>query len=76
MQESKNLLAEAGVRQARPHDARHTGATVLLLLGVPERAAMECMGWSNSSMAKRDQHVTAVLRADIASRLDAFLWRE
>jgi integrase len=74
MQDWKDLLAEAGVREARLHDARHTAATVLLLLGVSERAAMDCMGWSNSAMAKRYQHVTAVLRRDIASRLDAFLW--
>ena len=55
-------------------DARHTAATVLLLLGVPERAVMEFMGWLHSSMTKRYQHVTAVLRNDIASRLDGFLW--
>lgn len=73
-EEWKALLAEAGVREARLHDARHTAATVLLLLGVPERAAMESMGWSNSSMAKRYQHPTNALREDIAGRLDAFLW--
>lgn len=39
----------------------------------PERAVMEFMGWSHSSMAKRYQHVTAVLRNDIASRLYGFL---
>lgn len=32
------LLVEAGVRDARLHDARHTAATVLLLLEFPERA--------------------------------------
>jgi integrase len=42
--EWKRLLTDAGVRSARLHDARHTAATVLLLLGVPERAAMEVMG--------------------------------
>lgn len=68
------LLADAGVRHARLHDARHTAATLLLLLGVPERAAMEFMGWSNGAMAKRYQHVTAPLRTDIANRLDGFLW--
>jgi integrase len=76
MQDWKDLLSDAGVREARLHDARHTAATVLLLLGVPERAAMDCMGWSNTAMAKRYQHVTAVLRRDIASRLDAYLWNE
>jgi integrase len=72
----KALLEEAGVRDARLHDARHTAATVLLLLGVPDRAVMEFMGWSNSAMAKRYQHVTAVLRNDIAKRLSGFLWQE
>lgn len=45
-----------------------------LLLGVPERAAMEVMGWSHGAMAKRYQHMTAVLRQDIANRLVGFLW--
>lgn len=72
--EWKRLLHDAGVREARLHDARHTAATVLLLLGVPERAAMEVMGWSHGSMAKRYQHITAVLRQDIAARLEGYLW--
>jgi len=75
LQDWKDLLSEAGVRDARLHDARHTAATVLLLLGVPERAVMDFMGWSNSAMAKRYQHVTAVLRQDVAHRLDGFLWK-
>jgi len=72
--DGKLLLSEAGVRDAKLHAARHTAATVLLLLGVPERAVMEFMGWSNTAMTKRYQHVTAVLRQDIANRLDGFLW--
>jgi integrase len=70
--EWKALLKEAGVREARPHDARHTAATTLLL-GVRERAVMDIMGWSNSAMVKRYAHVTARLRRDIADRLNAFL---
>ncbi|MFI5584552.1 hypothetical protein ACIA5G_05940 [Amycolatopsis sp. NPDC051758] len=31
---SRELLTETGVREARPHDARHTAATLLLALGV------------------------------------------
>jgi integrase len=31
------LLVAAGVRPARLHDARHTGATVMRTLGVPDR---------------------------------------
>ncbi len=72
--EWKALLKEADVREARLHDARHTAATSLLLLGVPERAVMDVMGWSNAAMVKRYAHVTARLRRDIADRLNAFLW--
>ena len=34
----------AGVRDGRLHDARHTAATVPLVLGVPERSVMSIMG--------------------------------
>lgn len=69
----RQLLADAGVRAARLHDARHTAATVLLLLGVQPRIAMDVMGWSHAAMAKRYQHVTAEMRQDVAGRLDVFL---
>jgi integrase len=75
LDEWKALLEEAGVREARLHDARHTAATVLLVLGVPERAVMEFMGWSNSTMAKRYQHMTGGLRRDIANQLNEYLWK-
>ncbi|MFL6144777.1 MAG: tyrosine-type recombinase/integrase [Labedaea sp.] len=74
--EWKRLLADAGVRAARLHDARHTAATVLLLLGVHSRAVMDVMGWSQASMTNRYQHITDSLGADIATRLNGFLWSE
>lgn len=58
----KRLLRAAGVRDARLHDGRHTAATVLLILGVPERTVMEIMGWASTAMAKRYQHVTDAVR--------------
>jgi integrase len=36
----KRLMAEAGLSDRRLHDARHTAATALLILGVPQRAVM------------------------------------
>jgi integrase len=72
--EWKEMLAMAGIRDGRLHDARHTAATVLLLLGVPERAVMDVMGCSSSSMVKRYQHVTAPVRMDIAERVGGLLW--
>ncbi len=70
----KDLLRDADVRDARLHDARHTAATVLLILGVPERAVMEIMGWSHSAMATRYQHLTGSVRDDIAGRVGGLLW--
>ncbi len=69
--EWKQLLSAAGVRDGRLHDARHTAATVLLVLGVPERAVM---GWSHSAMAARYQHFTETVQRDIANRVGGFLW--
>lgn len=42
----KALLGQAGVRDARVHDARHTAATLLLAQHVPPRVVMEVLGHS------------------------------
>ena len=73
--EWKRLLVRAGVRDGRLHDARHTAATVLLLLGVPERAVMGIMGWSHTAMAARYQHITSAIQRDIASRVGGLIWQ-
>jgi integrase len=70
----KNLLKKAGVRDARLHDARHTAATMLLLLGVPDRAAMDVMGWAQVSMTKRYQHITTELTTMIADQVGNLYW--
>ena len=70
----KALLKSAGVRDARLHDARHTAATVLLVLGVPERTVMGIMGWSSTSMAARYQHVTDPVRHAVAAQVGGLLW--
>ena len=74
--EWRALLERAGVRHARLHDARHTAATVLLVLGVPERTVMSIMGWSSTSMAARYQHVTDPIRREVANRVDGLLFSE
>jgi integrase len=72
--EWRALLESAGVRHARLYDARHTAATVLLVLGVPERTVMSIMGWSSTSMAARYQHVTDPIRREVASRVGGLLF--
>lgn len=61
----KSLLAEAGVREVRVHDARHTAATLALLSGTPDRIVMARMGWSQVSMLTRYQH--SITEADEAA---------
>lgn len=47
----KQLLEDAWVRDGRLHDARHTAATVLMLLGVPARVIDQIMGWEPGTSA-------------------------
>ena len=72
--EWKALIASARLRDARLHDARHTAATVLLILGVPTPTAMAIMGWSSASMAKRYQHLIDSIRRDVAKQVGGLLW--
>ncbi|MFJ8097025.1 tyrosine-type recombinase/integrase [Streptomyces griseofuscus] len=72
--EWKELLKRANLRDGRLHDARHTAATVLLILGVPERAVMGLMGWSTTAMAARYQHMVDAVRTDIAKQVDGLIW--
>lgn len=71
--EWKALLAEAQVRDGRLHDVRHTAATVLLILGVSERAVMGLMGWSTTAMAARYQHMVDSVRSDVARQVDGLI---
>jgi hypothetical protein len=73
--EWKSLLEEAGVRESRLHDARHTAATVLLLLEVPLRTVMSIMGWSNVEMVARYQHITDAIRQKVAGQVDQVIWQ-
>lgn len=73
--EWKRLLERAGVPERRLHDARHTAATVLLLLQIPDRTVMAIMGWSNTAMAARYQHIIAAIRRDVATSVGGLLWK-
>lgn len=72
--EWKRLLVRAGVPERRLRDARHTAATVLLLLQIPDRTVMGVMGWSNSAMAVRYQHIISAIRRDVANSVGGLLW--
>jgi integrase len=69
------LLAEAKVRPARLHDARHTAASLLLLQGVPARVVMEILGHSQITLTLGTySHVVPELAEDAARRMGEALW--
>ncbi|MGY1615609.1 site-specific integrase [Geodermatophilus sp. SYSU D00691] len=71
----KSLLAAAGVRDARLHDARHTAATLLLQQGVPARVAMDILGHSQISLTLGVySHVVPELAEDATRRMGEALW--
>lgn len=73
----KRLLRGAEVRDARLHDARHTAATVLMLLGVPDRVIDQIMGWEPGTAARmraRYLHVPDAMLKDVARKIADALW--
>lgn len=73
----KELLQLAGVRDGRLHDARHTAATVLLLLGVPDVVVDAIMGWEpggSARMRSRYMHVTGPVLKNVARQVGDVLW--
>lgn len=70
----KSLLARAGIRDARLHDARHTAATLLLAQGVDGRVVMSLMGWSQAALLTRYQHVIDTIRIEAAEKVGNAIW--
>lgn len=72
--EWKVLLKQAGVRDARLHDARHTAATLLLAQGIDLRTVMAIMGWTEMATAQRYAHAVDELKVEAARRMGSALW--
>jgi len=73
--EWKRLLKDAKVRDGRLHDARHTAATVLMILGISDTAVDKVMGWEpGGAMRRRYQHATDPVLKSIADRVGHTLW--
>ncbi|MGW3007479.1 tyrosine-type recombinase/integrase [Streptomyces sp. NPDC001219] len=73
----KDLLKAAQVRDGRLHDARHTAATVLLILGVPDAVVDRIMGWEpgkSARMRRRYQHLTGPVLQQTAAKVGGLLW--
>lgn len=73
----KGLLKTAEVRDGRLHDARHTAATVLLILGVSDTVVDAIMGWEpgkSARMRRRYQHLTSPVLQQTAAAVGDLLW--
>jgi integrase len=71
----KSLLQEAGVRDIRLHDGRHTAATLLLSEGVHPRVVMEVLGHAQMrTTTDTYSHVMPALGRDAADRMGKALW--
>ena len=71
----KALLHEAGVREVRLHDGRHTAATLLLSEGVHPRVVMEVLGHAQMrTTTDTYSHVMPALGRDAADRMGNALW--
>lgn len=71
----REIIRQAGLRQVRLHDLRHTAASVLLAQGVPARVVMEILGHSQISVTLNIYaHVAPEMAREAASRLEKALW--
>ncbi len=70
------LLKDSEVRPARLHDARHTAATTLLIMGVPARVVMQILGHSQIGLTLGTySHVVPELATDAADKIAQAYWR-
>lgn len=63
------LLAQAGLEPMRVHDLRHTAATMLLVQRIDPRVVMDIMGWSQTAMLTRYQHVLTELQTEAVTKV-------
>lgn len=69
------LLEKAGVAPAKLHDARHTAATILLMLGEDVKVVQELLGHATPDFTRRVyQHVVPEIADAAAVKIDQALW--
>lgn len=65
----KALLREAGVRDARVHDGRHTAGALLIAQGVDVRTVQELLGHADVRTTQGYTHVASELARDATDRI-------
>lgn len=73
----KKLLRDNNISDCRFHDLRHANASIMLMLNVPEKYAMERGGWNNNNtLQKIYQQTFNAEKLKIASAIDSFFLNE
>ncbi|WP_433161584.1 tyrosine-type recombinase/integrase [Kribbella sp. CA-247076] len=71
--EFESMRSLIGVQDARPHDARHTAATLLLEV-VDISVSQEILGDASLAVVRRYAHVRDKLTRDAAEHMGEALW--
>lgn len=72
-QRFKRIVTKYGFPDMTFHDLRHLNASIMLLLGVPDKYAMERGGWSTSSTLKKVyQETFSDERKKVDSKVDEY----
>lgn len=67
------LLERKGIKHMSFHDLRHLNASIMLLLGIPDKYAMERGGWSTNSTLKRVyQHTFSAERRAVDKKINDY----
>lgn len=67
------ILKENNIPDCRFHDLRHANASIMLMLGIPDKYAMERGGWSTDSVLKNVYQQTFQDESNIVSeKIDNF----
>ncbi len=69
-----SLLDKAGLPCIRIHDLRHTAITLMMEMGLNQKAIQERVGHIDMKMTWKYTHVSQQMQEEIASRMDRLLW--
>lgn len=71
----KTILKKNGLPDIRFHDLRHTAASVMLTLGIPDKYAQARGGWAtNHTMKTVYQHTMASKRSAVDEAIDSYFY--
>ena len=66
----RRIARRAGLGDLRPHDLRHSAASIMDALGVPQTVIRDLLGHTTLDMTNRYMHTNEAQQRDAASRLD------